>query len=131
MICAIFLSLMLFALTASPSVATPLNAGQVLQVTFTTDPISFPCPGICDTLWISVGGPGSVTFGPGPSLQTYSLFNGATALGPPAQSSECCIFVFQALGSMPFPGLGSEIVDFTAIRNGSIQGLIDFSFGGD
>ncbi len=108
-----------------PASTVVLSPGEIYQLTFTTNPIAYPCPiGPCDTLFISpdyVGAPVGVTI-------QAQLYDGSTLLGTDLPGV-CCAMAFVASGSL-FNDLNAPVVDFTSIQNGTIQGIIDISVTG-
>lgn len=118
-------ALLLAAAMTLPASTVVLSPGEIYQLTFTTNPIAYPCPiGPCDTLFISpdyVGAPVGVTI-------QAQLYDGSTLLGTDLPGV-CCAMAFVASGSL-FNDLNAPVVDFTSIQNGTIQGIIDISVTG-
>lgn len=119
---AVFLSF-LFLWSTSVFAAT-LTPGEIAQYTFTTDPISSPCPGTCDTLFFSAG---YTSLSGAPTL-TASLFDGTTLLGT-FTSATFGEATFLSSGSL-LSNAAAPVVDFTNILNGTIDGIIELSVSG-
>jgi len=121
-------SLLLLVLTLAASCSLlsagtiTINAGEIVQYTFTTDATSFGCPPAytptdCDTLLLEVP-----FTSPLPDDVTAELFNGSSLLG--SFSGGCCLVAFESASSVY--GFGS-VVDFSSIQSGSFNGVIDLS----
>src|SRR5258708_31986561 len=77
----IFLWAVALALSAPTARPSPLLAGDILRIQFTTDPIANPCPsGVCDALWLFFSAPTGGTVG-SPVTLTSQLFDGSNLLG--------------------------------------------------
>ena len=100
------------------AVGSTLNAGDVLQVHFTT--LNPACPsGPCDTLIFYPLESGSY-FATG---ATAELFDGTSLLGT-YYAATCCVPVFRSPSSQ---FLDAATIDFTGIDAGTINGVIDLS----
>jgi hypothetical protein len=105
--------------------AAPIATGDTLQVVFTTDPITHPCPlGPCSLLQLFVGGPGAAG-GSGQLFITQSLYDGTTLLGAgPAGALNDFLFSDKNTTSPGMP------IEFGSILNGTINGVIDITWTG-
>jgi hypothetical protein len=103
------------SLTAS---AGTLYTTDTLRITFTTSSPSCPS-GPCDSLAIFPSGTLSGFFTTG---ITTNLFDGTNLLGTDSNLSFCCTSSFRSASSLSTQG---PVVDFTAINNGLINGVID------
>ena len=103
--------------------ASTLVPGDIAEYTFTTNPITFPCAGGCDTLLFSPNYSGLT----GAPVVTILLYDGSNLLGT-FTSAACCSGAFVTAASSY--GFGAPIVDFTTILNGTIQGRLDLSVSG-
>jgi len=121
------LLLLVFGARVRPAAADTIGPADVLRVAF-----SLPAPPQC------VGGCDVILFGfalannpVGPT--SASLFNGSTSLGTFRTDTECQMAGTCAAGVPSFIaqgsvyGLHSPVIDFTSIRNGTINGRLDFS----
>jgi hypothetical protein len=97
---------------------TVLNPGEILQVTFTTNSVS--CSGVCDSLIINANESGAFSL----AGFTAQLFNATTLLGTDTDPAFCCAGYYHSSTSLSLQG---PVVDFTAIDNGTINGVVDFS----
>lgn len=108
-------------MTTPKAIGATLNAGDVLEVRFTTTgPI---CPsGPCDALELSLNESGAFF----DANVTADLFDGNTLLGS-YFNIFCCVPRFRSPSSL-FQA-GGAVVDFTAIDSSTINGVIDVSIG--
>jgi len=101
--------------------ATTLFPSDTLTITFTTSSPSCPS-GPCDALLVNVTAFGSF----GVTGITEQVFDGTTLLGTFVDPVFCCAAEFHSATSLSTQG---PVVDFTAINNGTINGLITFQIG--
>jgi hypothetical protein len=121
------LMLLLFGLHSRPAAAETIRPDDVLRLTFSLPAVPV-CAGQCDVILFSLG---LATNPPDPT--SASLFDGSTLLGTFKPDVDClrngtCVSgvpSFVALASIY--GLHSPIIDFTSIRNGRIDGRLDFT----
>ncbi len=99
-----------------------VDPGEIVQFTFSTDAETFGCPpsftaSDCDTLLLV-----APFVSPLPDTVTAQLFDGSALLG--TSSGMCCVVAFTTASSLYGSG---DVVDFTSIQDGSIDGIIDLS----
>jgi hypothetical protein len=105
----------------APAAAETLKAGDVLEIKFTTK--SPTCPsGPCDTLLVQWNEAGAFLA----TKETDVLYNGNVLLGT-YFSQICCAGLFKSPTSIV--GTNGAVVDFTAIDDGSINGILDLTIG--
>jgi hypothetical protein len=120
----VLLLLLVFGGYAKRAAADTIRPGDVLRETFSLPAQPECLLGECDVILFSFA------FANNPvGATSASLFNGSTLLGTfRCQMSENCVAgvpSFVAQGGLY--GLQSAVIDFTSIRNGTVEGRLDFS----
>ena len=122
----LLLALVMLAVPVQPAAAETIRPGDILRLTFTL-PTNLSCIGPCDVLLFSLALANNPS---GPT--SASLFDGSTLLGTFTTDADCqfhgtCVAgvpSFVAAGSVY--GLNSPIIDFGSIRDGTINGRLDY-----
>jgi hypothetical protein len=123
------LSVVCLALPAAAATIT-LQPSDVLQLSFTTlaAPDCSAGGGPCDTLIFLLDFTNNVNDA---SIPTATLFDSSTLLGT-FQTNQTCLMLGTCSGLVPsfvtpgsIYGLGSPVIDFTSILNGTIHGVLD------
>jgi hypothetical protein len=126
------MAVLVVACLARPAAAgtITLQPTDVLQLSFTTlaAPDCSAGGGPCDTLIFNLGFTNNLN---GASIATAKLFDSSTLLGT-FQTNQTCLKLGTCAGLVPsfvapgsIYGLGSPVVDFTSILNGTIHGVLD------
>jgi hypothetical protein len=124
---ALVLLLLFFGGGVRPAAADTIRPADVLRVAFSL-PAPPQCVGGCDVILFSLALANNPV---GPT--SASLFDGSTLLGNFRTDTDCQTAGTCAAGVPSFIaqgsayGLGSPVIDFASIRNGTIAGRLDFS----
>jgi hypothetical protein len=104
-----------------------IQPGEVLQVAFTTlaAPDCSAGGGACDTLIFDLGFINNLN---GASIVAAKLFDSGALLGTFClMPGTCAGLVPSFVATESVYGLGSPVIDFTSILNGTIRGVLDVS----